>query len=177
MPVRREHFALLVAAGALAFGLVAVTRTHGALALAWAVVFGATTGLVVAIDLRERRIPNLVTYNGTLIAIVVAALLGGIPAALSALGGAFAAGAVTTGLVVLGRGGLGLGDAKFSAFAGAFLGLGGVPAYLAISLIAGAVIALGLLATGRGRRSTFAFGPALAVGVLSALFLKGAVLT
>jgi leader peptidase (prepilin peptidase)/N-methyltransferase len=66
-----------------------------------------------------------------------------------------------------GRDGLGLGDVKFLAVAGLFLGLGGVGPYLLLSSLLG--VGLGLAWRIAGRGQVFPFGPALAAGLLVSL--------
>ena len=82
---------------------------------------------------------------------------------LSGLGRRMGGGVMGVGFIV-GRGRLGLGDVKLSAFAGSVLGAQGTPAFLLAGTALGAVVALALLAAGRDRRSTFAYRPYLAAG-------------
>jgi len=134
--------------------------------------FGTALGVVVATDLRDRRIPNAVTYPGTLGALGVASLGGWTVLGLAIAGGVVAAGALWILSRVL-RGALGLGDVKLSAFIGSALGLGGVPLFLVSGSSVGAVAALALLLYGRDRHSTFAYGPALVVGAWIAVLVRG----
>lgn len=137
--------------------------------LAWLAVFGALLGQAVSVDIRERRIPNALTYAGTLGAIVVAAFVGADAVISAGTGGALAMG--LTGVAWwLGRGSLGLGDVKFSAMVGAFVGVGGVAPYLILGTGVGAILAVVVLASGRGRRTAFAYGPALAAGAVISVY-------
>lgn len=137
----------------------------------WLGVFGALIGQAVSVDLRERRIPNALTYAGTLGVVVVAGFVG-IEALASAMAGAALATVLTGVAWWLGRGSLGLGDVKFSAMVGGFVGIGGVAPYLLFGTGVGAILAAGVLATGRGRRDTFAYGPALAFGAVVSLYVS-----
>jgi leader peptidase (prepilin peptidase) / N-methyltransferase len=136
------------------------------------ITFGGALGLTVATDLRERRIPNAITYPGTLLALVVAGLAGW-SVLWMALAGAVVAGGLIWGFARLTRGAIGLGDVKLSAFVGSAVGLGGVPLFLVAGTGAGAVIAAVLLARGRDRRATFAYGPALAIGACITVMIRG----
>ncbi len=137
----------------------------------WLGVFGLLIGQAVSVDLRERRIPNALTYVGTLGVTTVAGFAG-----LEELGSALAGAGLATVLAGaawwLGRGALGMGDVKFSAMVGGFVGLTGVAPYLLFGTGIGAIVAVVVVATGRGRRATFAYGPALAIGAIISLYVS-----
>lgn len=90
---------------------------------------------------------------------------------ISVIGGAFAGGvalAVHHGFKWLrGRDGLGLGDVKFFAVAGLWLGPFGLPAFMIVSGVTGVAFALLWRRLGGGRE--FPFGPALALGLFLCL--------
>lgn len=90
---------------------------------------------------------------------------------ISLIGGAFAGGvafAVHYGFKRLrGRDGLGLGDVKFFAVAGLWLGPFGLPAFMIVSGVTGVVFALLWRRLGGGRE--FPFGPSLALGLFICL--------
>jgi len=66
---------------------------------------------------------------------------------------------------------IGLGDIKFLAGAGLFIGLANIPAYLVASGVLGLVCALyGRL---KGQNGAFPFGPALVISLILHLFLTG----
>lgn len=102
--------------------------------------------LAVVWDVRERRIPNALTVTGLVLAIVLRSLEGP-DALLQALAGMGVALAISLPLVFLG--GLGGGDAKLLAAVGAFLGPGQLLIALAITALAGGIIAI-VLAIHRG---------------------------
>ncbi len=136
------------------------------------VLLGAVAGLVTVSDLRDRKIPNAVTYPAFLGAVALAAAAG-IDVAGNALLGATAAGGVMLLFHGLSRGALGLGDVKLSAYLGAALGVQAVPALLVLSSALGALGALVLLGRGQGRRESFAYGPYIALSGLIVLVLRG----
>lgn len=75
-------------------------------------------------------------------------------------------------LAIVSRGDLGGGDVSLGFLLGGHLGLldpWDVPRALLAAFVLGGVWAVGLLATGRGRRTRFAFGPFLIVGALVVL--------
>lgn len=90
---------------------------------------------------------------------------------LSIIGGAFAGGlafAVHYGFKRLrGHEGLGLGDVKFFAVAGLWLGPFGLPAFMIVSGVSGIAFALLWRRLGGGRE--FPFGPSLALGLFLCL--------
>lgn len=90
---------------------------------------------------------------------------------ISVIGGAFAGGLAFTihyGFKRLrGRDGLGLGDIKFFAVAGLWLGPFGLPALMIVSGVSGVAFALLWRRLGGGRE--FPFGPSLALGLFLCL--------
>lgn len=90
---------------------------------------------------------------------------------ISLIGGAFAGGvafAVHYGFKRLrGRDGLGLGDVKFFAVAGLWLGPFGLPAFMIVSGVTGVAFSLLWRRLGGGRE--FPFGPSLALGLFICL--------
>lgn len=163
---------LFGALGALLGGMIAWGGGHSLLGVLGSVLLGAVAGLVTVSDVRERKIPNAVTYSAFLAAVALAAGAG-IGVAGNALLGAAAAGGAMLLFHGLSRGALGLGDVKLSAYLGAALGVQAVPALLVLSSAAGALGALVLLGRGQGRRESFAYGPYIALSGLIVLALRG----
>jgi leader peptidase (prepilin peptidase)/N-methyltransferase len=165
---------LATIAGGVAGGVAAALMERDAFAIAVTAVFCAALAALTVIDLRERRIPNRLTYAGTLVALGAAALAG-LDAFTFALLGGLAAFGVMAAFYVLGRGRLGAGDVKLSMLSGAVLGLGAVPAFLLVGTALGALAGGALLLMGRGRSATFAYGPYLAAGAAVVLLRYGPV--
>ncbi len=133
------------------------------------------TALVVAVytDLARGRIPNWLTYPAIALGCAAAYLLGGTdwpgssafvpqdprPSLSVALAGAAAGGGVL--LVLHLAGGMGAGDVKLMAAVGALMGLGFSLHALFYTSLAGAVLAVGVLAAkgklGEGGRGTLRF--------------------
>lgn len=141
----------------------------------WEVAWSALLVAVGLIDLRERRLPNLLTYGGTAVAVLVAVLEDSLPSAL--LGGSVAL-LFFGALYLLGRpwgGAFGLGDVKLAVLVGVISGWPvAVPALL-LSVLLGGLVAAGIvvlqIAGGRYRPgTTMAYGPFLALGGLVALW-------
>jgi prepilin peptidase CpaA len=103
------------------------------------VLAGLLTG-AVAMDLKERRIPNKLTGPGLLAGLFLGALAeGGVP--FAALSGAGLGLAVCLPFVVLG--GIGGGDAKLLMAVGTFVGPGGLLSVVLYGALAGGILALG----------------------------------
>ena len=73
--------------------------------------------------------------------------------------------------VITGKEGMGYGDFKLLAALGAWFGLSALPTIVLLSSLVGAIVGLGLIATGRQSRETpMPFGPFLAGAGLIHLF-------
>jgi leader peptidase (prepilin peptidase)/N-methyltransferase len=148
------------------------------LALGWrvggvqAAVYALGTLVLVTVtltDLRERLIPNAVTYPATALALGLSLVPGAI-GPLSAAGGALVGGAL--GLVMLAIGLLvyrradvfGLGDVKLAVFIGAVSGLQLIPVAFVAGVLAGGVLSLAVSLVRRSTKGTMPYGPALAIG-------------
>lgn len=89
---------------------------------------------------------------------------------LDLLLGALLAGGILL-LLVLFTNGMGLGDAKYAAAAGLWLGWEASAAMLFLAFVAGGIIGSGLLISGvRGRKDPIPFGPFLCLGTAAAWF-------
>lgn len=137
------------------------------------------TGLLIctATDLLRYRVPNAVTYPGTLFALVAAFLLAPDATELaSAAVAAFLAGLIFLVMAILTRGGLGLGDVKLAVLIGAALGLQTTYQALALGVLAGGVT-IGLLFLLRvvGRKQALPYAPFLALSAVGFLLVQGPV--
>lgn len=135
--------------------------------LAWA---GAALGwsllAMSAIDARHMILPDVLTLPLIPAGLAVAALTPGVDVTQHAIGAVVGAGALAAVAAahkrLTGREGLGLGDVKLFAAAGAWVGWQGLPSVLLIG--AGAGLAAALMTSRRGRQP-IPFGPFLALGL------------
>lgn len=120
--------------------------------VASATLIGVCLG-AVWFDLRERRIPNLLTVGG-----LAAALLLRIPGGLESVGSGLLGAAIGFGVALpfFLVGGLGGGDAKLLSTVGAFLGPEHVWTGLLVMAFSGGVLALAAIARKRAFRQTAA---------------------
>lgn len=130
---------------------------------------GAILALIAAEDLRTMRIPNRMTAAMLIPAVLSCAAEPELLIARRVIG----CGAVSLPMFALTLaipGSFGGGDIKLMAVCGLLLGIPRIFAAAFIAVVTGGGYAVWLLATGRaGRREQFAFGPFLAVGVMTAL--------
>jgi leader peptidase (prepilin peptidase)/N-methyltransferase len=140
--------------------------------LAWELPFAAVLVAVAAIDLDLHIIPNKIVYPAAAWGVLSAALvrLDHLPALL-----AWGAGAglffLVTALVY--PAGMGMGDVKLAAVIGVYLGNSVIPALL-VAFLTGTVVGLSIMArhgVRDGRKMGIPFGPFLAFGALTALFV------
>ncbi|MCK9494410.1 MAG: A24 family peptidase [Dehalococcoidia bacterium] len=129
---------------------------------------------VAIVDLRTRRIPNVITLPGIALAIGLAAT-GGTEALTSAILGAGLALLVTGVMYAAARGQFGMGDVKLAGLGGAVLGVAAVPAYLVVASLLAAVAAVAVLSRGANRHATIAYGPYLAAAGVICCCLAGPV--
>jgi leader peptidase (prepilin peptidase)/N-methyltransferase len=130
--------------------------------------------ICVATDLLSYRVPDVVTYPATALALVAALVL---PDAnpLSSVAAALLAGAFFLGVSVLApRGGLGLGDVKLAVMIGAALGLpAAFQALLAGMVVTGALMLALLLVGVISRRQAVPYAPFLALSAAAFVLLQG----
>ena len=136
-------------------------------------------GALALIDIRDGIIPDGLNLSvaalGLAKAIVAASAMAGIDAA----GEGLAIGVVFWLLRQLYFGlrkiqGLGLGDVKFLAAAGVWVGLAGIPIVVLIAAVTALATAGALQLAGRDmtRRTSLPFGPFLAIGLLATLVFQ-----
>jgi prepilin signal peptidase PulO-like enzyme (type II secretory pathway) len=129
--------------------------------------------VITATDMLRFRVPNAVTYPGTIAALAAAVLMpdGSIgDAALAALLG----GGVFFLLALITRGGVGLGDVKLAVLIGAALGLPIAYQALIYGIVAAAVVMGLLLVAGVvGRRQPVPYAPFLALAAIVMLLTQG----
>ena len=141
-------------------------------------------------DYEHFLLPNIVTYPGILLAAAVALLATLLQYRLSwavffagqdfmaifnnyflsALAGGVAGALLLLLVVVLSRGGMGMGDVKLAGLLGLMAGFPLVFVALFVAIWAGGLVAVALLISGRKkRREMLPFGPFLCIGGLAAL--------
>ncbi|MGW9825490.1 leader peptidase (prepilin peptidase) / N-methyltransferase [Brevibacterium pityocampae] len=146
-----------------------------------AVLLGLAAPLLTVIDLREHRLPDLITLPlaaACLLALAVGSLVTGEWSVLLRGGiGAFGLALVFFVLFIFANGAFGFGDVKLGVSMGACLGVHGVfPVVLAVLLGLGLalVVALVLMGLKRARwRTHIALGPYLLIGTLLTLVMWG----
>jgi leader peptidase (prepilin peptidase) / N-methyltransferase len=136
-------------------------------------------GALTLIDIRRGIIPNGLNLSIAGLGLLKAAVSGGVFAAIEA-----GCEGVVIGLIfwllrrlyfVLRKTqGLGLGDVKFLAAAGPWIGIAGLPSLLLVATLTALVAAGGLQLAGRNmtRRTSLPFGPFLAAGLLASVILQ-----
>lgn len=174
---RRLVLAATGVAAASSVGLWAASVPFKPVAVA-AGLLGAVVASVV--DLRSKRLPNrilLPTVAVVLVLLLAAALLDHQPRRALVAAGLGAGGLLLFGLVwFLRPAALGYGDVKLAGLLGLVVGWygpGSVFVALATAFFSAAVIAVVMLALGRGRGSEIPFGPFMTFGALTAVTLAG----
>lgn len=167
-PISRRYPLVEGLSGALA----AVLWWRAAPAAAWVelaagVLFALALVAVFFIDLDHQIVPNVITYPGAVLGLLLAIPQDRLfPALLAAAG----AGGAFFLIAVASRGGMGGGDVKLAAMMGAFLSYPGIAVALFIAFGVGALAGVLLIMTGkRSRKDPIPFGPSLAVGGIAAL--------
>ena len=170
-PIGATTAAIAVVYAAIAAPVVA----HGEMAaetLAASVVLGAGLALASAIDLRSFRLPDAITLTLAAAGLGLAWALHWEPAlwwrAAAALGGyTFIRAIDFTYAYVRGRHGIGQGDAKLFAAAGAWLGPEGLPTTLLCACAGALLYVAACQLSGRAMTATqrIAFGPFIAAGI------------
>lgn len=153
----------------------------GGPALVYALLFSALL-VITCIDLSHQIIPNVITLPGIALGLLCAATI--LPVGLldsvlgTVLGYGIPWGLANAYLLLRGRQGMGLGDAKLLAMIGAFLGWKPVLLTVMVGAAVGSVVGLVLIALKRVRRDQYLpFGPFLALGAIVSLFFHSVVLS
>lgn len=131
--------------------------------LVW-VTFFSLLLILLTVDLVSMRLPNLITTFGLGLGWVLGAFGITLPWQ-NALLGSVAGFGIVVFIMLLSRGGMGLGDAKLLAMIGAFLGPWGAIQTLFWGSTFGSVYGLGLILSKRAdRKQPVPFGPWLSLG-------------
>jgi prepilin signal peptidase PulO-like enzyme (type II secretory pathway) len=172
--LRRNHveLGLLILALGIVMGLLTWrygwNGSHTKIVLA--LIYSAILFEIAVIDLHTRLVLNVLSYPAAVLAIGCSGFWSGIGVTSSLLGGI---GALVVFLIIemVGRGAMGRGDTKLAAVIGFMRGFPSVWQALFVGIVTGGFFAAGLLLAGRSRRTTFAYGPALAVGALISMLV------
>lgn len=122
------------------------------------------------IDLQLQIIPNKITYFGIIIGLIFSLIFNYISIKLSLLGLLIPGGFLLL-IAVITKGGMGIGDVKFAAMIGTFIGPKLALIGIFLGSLLGSIIALFLLLAGKKtRKSKLPFGPLIAVGALVMIF-------
>lgn len=159
--------------------LMAVRQANSPWIALLLVAFALALLAIIFIDLDLRIIPDSISLPGVAVGLA-AAWLGPVGLRDGLIGVAVGAGVLLLLALayrgVTGREGLGMGDVKLMAMIGAFLGWQGAAATLLIGSLAGSIVGLILVATGRGnRRTALPFGTFLAPAAWIVLFFGAAI--
>ncbi len=166
IPVR--YLLVELALGA-AFAATAVVFHDDPSALALSLVFMAMLAAITLTDLERRVIPNRILIAGAVAGLAIAAATD--PSSLPERGIAAAAAGGLLFLIALAYPrGMGMGDVKLAFVMGLFLG-SAVSVALAVAVIAGSVVGIGVMAHqgAAARKQAVPFGPFLALGGVVAL--------
>ncbi len=118
------------------------------------------------IDVRTKILPNVITIPGMLAGLIFAAL-GWSISFKNSLGGIVVGGGILLLISLLSRGGMGMGDVKFLALIGSFLGpLATVIALFLASFFGALFGSIYLYITKKDRKTPIPFGPFLMLGAL-----------
>ncbi|SDC03585.1 leader peptidase (prepilin peptidase) / N-methyltransferase [Candidatus Frackibacter sp. WG12] len=122
------------------------------------------------IDYKHKIIPNKITYPGILIGLILSILFNHITLQ-SALLGILIPGGFLLLVAIITKGGMGIGDVKFAAMIGTYIGAEYTLIGIFIGSLVGSVLGLGLIGLGlKDRKSRIPFGPLIALGNTLMLF-------
>ncbi|OCL28138.1 peptidase A24 [Orenia metallireducens] len=118
------------------------------------------------IDLKYMIIPDYLNYFGIVLGFIFA-LFFEYQTLYSALLGLLIPAAILLLIVIISKGGMGVGDVKLIAMIGAFIGVKYAVATIFLGAFIGSVIGVGLMITGiKGRKDRIPFGPFIAMAAL-----------
>ncbi len=142
----------------------------GLLDLFFAYIFISLLIVITFIDLEHMIIPDVLVIPGIIIFLFYP-FLSSNSLFLNKLLGGFIGGFIIFLIVFLSRGGMGIGDIKFSIMIGLFLGIKYIFVALILSFIIGGIVGIGLLVFKiKGRKDPIPFGPFLSIGGIISLF-------
>ncbi len=144
--------------------------------LLFALIYGCFFIVIFFIDLKHYLVLNKVIYLAIAVALIIAAATQYGDIKVPLLGGVIGAGVLLL-IVLVSRGGMGMGDVKLGAFIGLIVGYyQGVAVFLLISFILGGVIATALfLLKRKGSKEVIPFAPFLIFGGIVAMLYADAI--
>lgn len=149
-------------------GFVLVAWTSSGLTdLLSGLVFFSLLLVLAFIDLDHKVLPNVLTLPGLVLGLIFSLLGWTIPIVHSLVGAVLGFGVITL-IVLVSKGGMGMGDAKLMALIGSFLGW--IPVFYVIfwaSALGAVVTIIYLYLTKQDRKTPVPFGPFLAVAALA----------
>lgn len=161
--IPQRDLVIEIATGLLFIAIYALDPDWRALAAGG--VFAMFLMVMFLIDLEHMRLPNSVNAVGLGAALILVALGWTEVSLIEALAGTAIGGGVILLVIWLSKGGMGVGDAKFLAVIGAFLGPLGALYTLFAGSFMGASVGIILMKLGRHeRRKPIPFGPFLSLG-------------
>jgi leader peptidase (prepilin peptidase)/N-methyltransferase len=159
-PVIEAITALLLLAGFYKFGLTFDFIIY--------VVLAPTLVIITAIDIEHQIIPDIITLPGIVLGLAAGSYTIGY---IDSLGGLLLGGGLFYLLAVFSNGGMGGGDIKYIAAAGALVGWQKVLLIIFIGAFLGTFVGLFQIAVQKkSRKSLIPFGPFLAAATLITLF-------
>jgi len=138
-------------------------------------IFSACLIIAGIVDLRIHLLPNIINAAGIAAAFMIS-VIRGIAASHATPVWNFIAGAAACGvplflITLVSKRGMGMGDVKFAALIGAFLGVYGGLCALWLSVVLGGVFSAALIVSGKASRKTpIPFGPFMALAALAMVF-------
>jgi leader peptidase (prepilin peptidase)/N-methyltransferase len=178
LPWQTEQGVLYIAWGAAVFvvGAFVLAGLIFDLVEALVVAFVITALLIcVATDLLSYRVPDVITYPATILAMVAAFTLPDANLASALAAAVLGGGIFLVMYLVAPRGGFGFGDVKLAVLIGAALGLPGAYYALVFGMLGAAVVIVPLLVIGVvSRRQAVPYAPFLALSASVFLLVEGA---
>ena len=168
-PIVELATGLLFAAVVAAYGVSLVSLKY--------LIFVSLLMIITGTDINTCLIPDMVTYPGMAMGLILSLFIPGI-SFLRSIVGLLVCGGVVYLLAWASRGGMGGGDIKLMGMMGAFLGWDAGLLALFVGALLGSVVGIVRIASGKQkRRDPMPFGPFLAVGGLISAFFAPSILS
>jgi len=122
--------------------------------------------IISFIDLNEKIIPNLLSYSGIIIGLILSLIFNHI-SFLSAILGLLIPSLLLLIIALIFKGGMGIGDVKLVGMIGTFTGYLYPLIGIFIGALVGSIVFLPLLITGKiGKKTRIPFGPLISLGTI-----------